>query len=147
MDAKKNEAKQAVADKDDLKKEQLPLMRNEIKRLKTHGGFTIAIGEALGVIGSDEAIPVKPGLKGKARTNDVELSFTKKGLDGVNVYGRMKGVAAWTFLARDTNSPYNDARPLAVAGQPETREYMCIGVIADEETGDPSDIVSVVFGG
>lgn len=146
-EAKKNEQQNAVTAKDDLKKEDLPIIRNEIKRMKTHGGFTNGIGQELGIIGSDDAEPIKPSIKAKARANDVEISFTKKGFDGVNVYTRLKGVAAWTFLARDTNSPYNDNRPLAVAGTPETREYMCIGVLNDEEVGEASDIVSVVYGG
>ncbi len=146
-ESKRNEAKTAVAEKVAFKKEQLPILRNAIQRLKTHADYTDAIGQDLGIIGGDSEIPAKPGLKAKARVNDVELSFTKKGLDGVNVYARLKGAAQWTFLARDTHSPYNDSRPLTNAGVPETREYMCIGVIADEEVGEESDIVSVVFGG
>ena len=146
-ESKKNESTNAVISKDTLKKDELPIMRNMIKRIKTHSGYTEAIGEELGIIGSDDVVSNKPDIKAKARINDVEISFSKKGLDGVNVYGRLKGVAPWTFLARDTNSPYNDARPLTTAGVPETREYMCIGVLADVEVGEPSDIVSVVFGG
>lgn len=144
---KKNEAQNAVNGKETLKKDQLPVLRNAIRRLKTSANYTDAIGQDLGIIGSDSALPDKPGLKAKARVNDVELSFTKKGLDGVNVYARMKGVSQWTFLSRDTNSPYNDARPLANAAVPETREYMCIGVVADEEVGTQSDIVSAILGG
>jgi len=144
---KKNEAQNAVAAKETFKKDEFPGLRNAIKRMKTSGSYTEAIGQDLGIIGSDSALPDKPGLKAKARVNDVELSFTKKGLDGVNVYARLKGEASWTFLSRDTHSPYNDSRPLANAAIPETREYMCIGVMDDEEVGDPSDIVSVIFGG
>jgi hypothetical protein len=147
VEIKKNEAQNAVTAKDAFKNEQLPILRNAIRRLKTHTDYTDAIGQELGVIGSESSLPDKPGLKAKARVNDVELSFTKKGLDGVNVYARAKGAAQWTFLARDTHSPYHDTRPLANAGVPETREYMCIGVVSDEEVGEVSDIVSVVFGG
>ena len=147
VEIKRNEAQNAVTAKETFKKDQMPVLRNAIRRLKTSADYTDAIGQELGVIGTDSALPDKPGLKAKARVNDVELSFTKKGLDGVNVYARPKGTSPWTFLSRDTNSPYNDARPLANAAIPETREYMCIGVVADEEVGTPSDIVSAVFGG
>ena len=147
VEVKKNEAQNAVTAKETYKKDQMPVLRNAIRRLKTSADYTDAIGQELGVIGTDSALPDKPGLKAKARVNDVELSFTKKGLDGVNVYARPKGTSPWTFLSRDTNSPYNDARPLANAATPETREYMCIGVVADEEVGTPSDIVSAIFGG
>ena len=146
-ESKKNEAQTAVAEKVSFKKDQLPILRNAIQRMKTHADYTDAIGQDLGIIGTDSEVPAKPGLKAKARVNDVELSFTKKGLDGVNVYARLKGAAQWTFLARDTHSPYNDSRPLTNAGVPETGEYMCIGVINDEEVGEESDIVSAVFGG
>lgn len=145
--SKKADAQNAVAAKETMKKDTLPLLRNTIKRMKTHSGYTEAIGQALGIIGGDEALPSKPGLKAKATPNFVDLGFTKKGLDGVNIYGRLKGQTTWTFLARDTQTPYHDTRPLAAPGVPEVREYMCIGVIADEEVGEESDIVSVVFGG
>jgi hypothetical protein len=144
---KKTEAQNAVAAKETMKKETLPELRNTIKRMKTHSGYTEAIGKDLGIIGSDSELPEKPGLKAKATPNHVKLDFTKLGLDGVNIYARLKGQTGWAFLARDTQSPYIDNRPLTVANTPETREYMCIGVVADEEVGEESDIVSVVFGG
>jgi len=34
-----------------------------------------------------------------------------------------------------------------VAATAETREYRAVGVVDDEEIGQPSDIVSVVYGG
>ncbi len=64
----------------------------------------------------------------------------------MNIYARPTGTSQWQYLARDNNSPYDDERPLA-NGQPEMREYMAIGVVGDEEVGQPSDIISVVFGG
>ncbi len=41
----------------------------------------------------------------------------------------------------------DDDSPLAQPGTPETREYQAIGVLADKEVGQPSDIVSVLYGG
>lgn len=146
-ESKKKEASNAVTAKETLKKNELPVLRNTIKRIKTHSGYTEAIGVELGIIGSEESLPEKPVIKAKATANDVTISFTKKGFEGVNVYARLKGEAVWKFLARDTNSPYNDTRPLTMPGIPETREYKCIGVIADEEVSEASDIVSVVYGG
>lgn len=146
-EAQKNLSKSATAAKDTMKKNLLPTLRNTIKRMKTHTAYTEEIGQDLGIIGSDGPTPDKPTLKGKATPNYVLLEFIKKGFDGVNIYARLKGQSTWTFLARDTQSPYHDTRALAVAGTPETREYMCMGVIADEEVGEESDIVSVVYGG
>ena len=90
---------------------------------------------------------LKPELSARAASDHVRLSFTKKGIDGVHIYGRRKGDTGWQLLGTDYFSPYTDHRPLAVAGTPETREYMCRGIIHDEEVGMDSDIISVLFGG
>ncbi len=50
-------------------------------------------------------------------------------------------------VARRSRFPFDDDSPLVQANVPETREYRVIGVLADREIGQPSDIVSVVFGG
>jgi hypothetical protein len=47
------------------------------------------------------------------------------------------------FLARDTNSPYVDNRPLADASKPEMRRYMAKFVIGDQEVGYESDAITV----
>jgi hypothetical protein len=150
VEAAKTALKNAVEAKDAGKDTGLGLIRSENKRMKTNAGYTDAIGEDMGVKGSTEDMDkeaAKPKLTGDAFPGYVRLKFTKKGLDGVNIYARLKGQTGWNFLARDTNSPYDDNRPLAAPAVPETREYMCIGVISDTEVGQASDIVSVVFGG
>jgi hypothetical protein len=50
-------------------------------------------------------------------------------------------------LARDSKSPYDDDIILAVVNLPEHWEYKAFGVINDDEIGQASDIVEVVFGG
>ena len=77
----------------------------------------------------------------------IKIDFTKGECDMVAIYYRLKGSAAWTRLGTDMYTPYYDTNPLAVAGVPEAREYMVMGVLDDEEVGQPSDIVSIVFGG
>jgi hypothetical protein len=59
----------------------------------------------------------------------------------------LKGQAEWKFVARDTNSPYDDHTPLAVPGAAEVREYQAFGVLNDEQIGVASDIVVVNFAG
>jgi len=49
------------------------------------------------------------------------------------------GDADFIFLARDTQTPYVDNRPLAVAGKPEIREYKAVFVQSDAEIGLFSD--------
>jgi hypothetical protein len=85
------------------------------------------------------AVSIKGGL--------ITLDFKKRGADGLAIYGRLRGTQGWVKLGVDTSSPYIDGRPLAVAGVPETREYLARGIIDDEEIGIASDIVSVTFAG
>jgi len=150
VEAAKATAKNVVATKDNQKKTSLPLTRNLMKRGKTAATYTQAIGEDLQIIGDEDGGDIstfKPELKAALFPGYVRLSFTKKMVDGVNIYWRLKGQATWQLMARDTVSPYDDTRLLATPGQAETREYLAIGVLEDAEVGQASDIVSVVFGG
>ncbi len=76
------------------------------------------------------------------------VSGTKPGFDAVNIYRRIKGQVQWQLVAvRKRRFPYFDESDLAVAGQPEVREYMAIGVVNDEEIGQMSEIKEVVYAG
>jgi hypothetical protein len=119
-----------------------------IKNLKTRSGYSEAIGEDLGIIGSesDENESAVPPAKGAARSGEVVITFKKMGHLGVWVEGQIGDASDWSFLAIDTSNPYNDTRPLKVPGQPEKRRYrLCFW------DGDPSnvwsDIIEVTFGG
>jgi hypothetical protein len=65
----------------------------------------------------------------------------------VNVYRRRGNEAAFQKMAFDKVSPYIDNETLLVAGQPEKRDYYVVGVINDIETGEPSDSMTVLYGG
>jgi len=142
--------KNLEAAKRDKKKTVLDYLRLKISRMKTEGGYNEAIGKDLGIIGTMDILieaDYKPTLKAKVYPKYVKLDFVKKGVEAVNIYIRLKGESEWKFLARDTKSPYHDTADLKVSLVPEVREYMCIGVISDEEFGHESDVVSVVFDG
>lgn len=119
-----------------------------VKNLKTRAGYTAAIGEDLGIVGSEstENESAVPPAKGEARSGEVVITFKKMGHLGVWVEGQIGDASDWSFLAIDTSNPYNDTRPLKVPGQPEKRRYrLCFW------DGDPSnvwsDIIEVTFGG
>ncbi len=121
-----------------------------VQRIKNHPKYTDAIGKDLGIIGAEDIFDedtYKTELTAEVFPGYVRISFVKGNAEAVNIYSRMEGETAWVFLATDQHSPYNDTRPLADPATPETREYMGMGVIDDEEIGQPSDIVSAVFGG
>ncbi len=139
----------AVTAKNAADTNEISLLRTVIGRLKTHTTYNDAIGESLAVISSSTAfdpLQYKAEIKVKVEGNVVRISFFKKGVDGVNIYNRRKGAAAWTFLARDTKSPYDDHIVLQTPGVPEHYEYRAFGVIDDTEIGQPSDIAEVVYG-
>lgn len=81
-----------------------------------------------------------------AAANTVTFKFRKASgeVDGINLYLRRKGDAAWTFVRFFSKSPATDTTPVKVAGTPEEREYQGRAVISDVEVGIMSDIESVV---
>jgi uncharacterized protein YqgV (UPF0045/DUF77 family) len=128
----------------------LAYIREQVARWKTEPGYTEAIGQELKIIGSSTTLDphtYKPKLSAEIKPGYILLTFVKAGVDAVNIYYRVKGNGDLKFMARDTQSPYMDASPLASPAVPETREYMAIGVVGDEEFGLASDIVTAVYEG
>ena len=115
---------------------------------KKNPGYTPALGEQLKIVGDEDSTDLttsKPTLTVRALPHGhAEAGFDKSISQGVNVYCQRGSETAPTFLARDTNSPYVDNRPLLVANQPETRTYTAFYVLHDAEIGLVSDAVSVV---
>ncbi len=150
VEAAKTALKNTVEAKNSNKSSGLGLIRNGVSKMKTNDNYTEAIGQDMGIIGessSPDLNNMSPEISAEAFPGYVRIKFTKKGFSGVHIYTRLKGSQTWVFLSRDTNSPYDDHRPLSSPGTPETREYMAIGLDGDDEIGQQSDIVSVVFGG
>ena len=125
-------------------------LRGEVAQWKANPGMTPAIAADLQIVGTGSGFDpdtFKPDVKAEVFSGYVRLKFKKGQTDGVNFYWRKQGESGWKFLARDTNSPYDDHTPLTTAGVPEVREYQAFGVLNDAQIGQPSDIVSVAFGG
>ena len=119
----------------------------DVKRINT---YSVSIGKELGIVGKETTFnssEYKPNLKAEPFTSYVTVKFVKKGVEGINLYCRKKGEANWQKLGFFAYSPCKDITPLAVDGQAENREYMCIGVIKDQEIGLQSNIVSIAFAG
>ena len=127
------------------------LIRAKVRNWKTLSGWAASGSEAVlqmrGSAVDFDPNTYKPVLKVTVEADVVKVAFTKKGVDGVAIYTRLRGTAAWRKLAMDTLSPYFDNSPLAQAGVAEAREYMGRGVLHDQEIGVDSDIVAITFGG
>ena len=124
--------------------------RTFIGRMKKNKNYTKAIGDDLlinTVVDTEKTGQIKAKIKLEVKPGKVVISFVKGKLEGMNIYVRLAGKAGWEKLAYNSYSPYEDKRPLAVAGVSEHREYMGIGVLHDEEVTLQSDIMEIIFGG
>lgn len=144
--------------------------RKLVGQLKANDKYSKAIGENLGIHADDTSFDrenYKPKGVAKAVLTDVTIKFKKYGAEGMAIYSRVTVGTAKQTATEDTStpapmtaaeinefkkigvasySPYVDDRPLAVAGQAETREYYLRGIVHDDEIGVPSDVIKVAVG-
>ena len=127
----------------------LSQVRLATKNLKATTGFTEGDAKALGVFTTPDTFDpntYQPPLEATARHGYVELMAKKLGADSLNVYWRPAGTATWNLLsAKRARFPFHDDTPAPAGQTMQAREYMAMGVIADEEIGNPSNIASAVF--
>jgi hypothetical protein len=98
-----------------------------LKRIKASAGYTKQIGEDLGLIVDtpDELIPgnIVPEINVKAvEDGQVEIKFSKNGLDAIRIDWRVKDATTWELAGSYTTSPAIHDHPSG-EGKPEAREY------------------------
>ena len=146
---KQNDLDIATGQLEQVKGGEVPEIRRDTNNLKSTRGFNDGDGRTLGVLtASGEFDPdgCKPPLSAVSKPGRVELTAKKNGADAINLYSRIKGQAAFKLLAaKRSRFPFDDTTPPVTTGQPEEREYQAIGVLGDDEIGQPSDIVSAIF--
>lgn len=151
VNAAKTAMKGARARESTATRNNTAAMRACVRHWKTLPDFPASGSEGAlklrGVKAAFAPASFKSMLKVSIVGHRIRLDYTKSGMDAVVVYGRLSGTPDWTRLGMDASSPYYDTRPLAVPGVAELREYMVRGLLDDEETGQDSDIVSILFGG
>ena len=129
----------------------MAILRAGIKRAKTSPGCTPGIAMEMDWVGeSHEFNPetARPTIDVASQPGRVKVDGRKPGFEAANIYSRIVGQVPWKQVAvRKRKFPFFDETPLAVAGVPERREYMAMGVINDEEVGQPSEIREVLHGG
>lgn len=118
------------------------------RRLKEHPAYTPAMGQQLGIIGPEDTTDLstsKPTLAVDDQQNGlIIIGFNKSISEGVNIYSRRGSETPFTFLARDTFSPYVDNRA-PLSGTTERREYQAVYVVNDDEIVLRSDTAAGVF--
>lgn len=119
------------------------------QNLKTTSGYTTALGETIGIEGPEETpfdeTTAKPKGKAIYEGGQVTVSFNKpKQVASVEIKSKRGNETSFTYLADDTNSPYNDARTNLDASKPESREYILqFRSKAGSLIGQPSDTVKI----
>jgi hypothetical protein len=117
-------------------------IRQHAQRMKTHPSYTKAIGLALG-IASDaymaDAANSRPVLKISKVPKGYAIKYKLMGFfDGVNIYRKRPGDADFTFLVRDTRSPFIDKDPMV-----DGTQYHAYFVSGDVEVGKISAEVEI----
>jgi hypothetical protein len=148
-DQKRKEWLSATESTQQTKQKELPALLGTLARMKAHGGWTPVMAQSLGVMASAPAAgpldTYRPTIRAQVQAGRVEIKFTRRPLDGVNVYTRRRGEPGWRLLGRYTQSPCVDATPTPV-GAVEVREYRIIGVKRDREVGQASEAAIVTLG-
>ena len=139
-----------LGDLDGAKTTHLPSIRLDAANIKTSGGYNFGIGEVLDILSDSTTFnaatykPVVTRITSFGGHN--EIMTKKRGVTSMNVYWRRKGEATMRLLAgKRVKFPVQDDNAPAVPGQAEVREYQLIGVLGDEEVGQPSDIAEATW--
>ncbi|NJA04930.1 hypothetical protein HC024_04110 [Methylococcaceae bacterium WWC4] len=136
-------AKHATAEKSASRSHAEEHVRAVVRRIKANARYTDAIGNLLGVIGSENSVDLssaKPILSGVDHSGGVVvLKYLKSKSNGINIYSQRENDADFIFLARNNGPAFTDDRPLLVPGKPELRRYTAVYVVNDEEVGLFSD--------
>jgi len=130
----------------------IPRFRALAKRVKAATGYTVAIGEILGIeraqsqpAGVMSADGPTPVLRGKALdTGGAEIKSNKGDAEAVDLYSKRDGDADYVFLMRVLHFPYVDHRPLLVSGKPEKREYRAKFIRQNQPYGNMSASITVI---
>jgi hypothetical protein len=124
--------------------------RRLVQTIKNNPNYTEAIGQDLGIIGSENEFDpntLKPELKIETAAGGRPNIIWKKGqTEGIKIKVD-RGSGTFEFLAIDTQPNYLDTHPLPPLGQTATWRYTAIYLLNDEEAGQWSDIVSVTVVG
>ena len=120
--------------------------RQIANRIKADPGYTEAIGQDLGIVGTPDVPGVDPPiLSGVALSGyNVEVGWIKAGHDGLRVRSQRGSEVAWTDLGTDMNPPFLDNRAPVTSGPPEERRYQGAYVDNDAVTTDWSATLTVI---
>lgn len=125
-------------------------IRKSVRKIKAHNNYSVTIGKEMGIVGEEahyDQSKMQPKLRLLLNAGVVEIRFKKSFSEGINIYSKRGDETEFTFLARDTRSPYTDKRSNPAPGEAETRQYYAFYVFNDEEQGLRSEVYEIAVKG
>ena len=141
-------AKQKNKDKNKAIKDNMDLLRPEIKIQKASTVYTPGIGAALGIVGSEisfDPAEVKTKVSLSKAPNGVEIKFTLEHTEGGFIYSKRGSETEFAFFKHVTHPHAVDTRPNLAGTASEERNYYVYLALNDEEIGKRSDIASILY--
>lgn len=140
-------AKAAHGTAETARAETIAAVRFFVSGLKKRAGYTTAMGETLKIIGEDSTFDpstAKPELELKFTGGNVVVKFSKPAqIDSAMIYSKRGSETEFSFLAIDSESPYEDTRANLNPGQPEIRHYKAVYYDNAHEVGLWGDEVAI----
>jgi hypothetical protein len=118
-----------------------------VRHIKSHENYNEAIGNDLGVIGSDsdESISdMKPLLNVKLHAGKPVVEWKKGHADSIDLYVNRGDGRGYVYLANDMSPHYTDEFPLPADSKMLEWRYKGIYRIKDEQVGMFSDEVGIL---
>jgi hypothetical protein len=117
-----------------------------VQRIKNAAGYTDAIGQDLNIVASVSTVDVNtisPVLKAKTDVGRPHLKWKKGTAQATDLYADHNDGNGFVLVARLLRGEYLDTTPLAAGKVADDYKYKAIFVIADEQVGIMSQVLSV----
>ncbi len=117
-----------------------------VGQLKKNALYTVTVGKALKIIGSDIVIDfstAQPVLTLWFEGNHVHIKYIRGHADGLLLYSMRGTETVFMLLATVTKTTFIDTRPNEVVGQAEKRQYRAFFMVADVMVGIESAVFSI----
>ena len=124
-------------------------LRTMINNYKSSPGWNDGMGQGWAVNTQStqyDMVSHAPTIKVINEGGQMVIRGKKPGFSSVGIDMRLAGTSAWTNIGIKLNHfPFIDTIAPQVPGKPEKREYRARGYVGDQETGQPSDIVTGLY--
>lgn len=117
-----------------------------IKRLKSHGNYTVNIGKDLGIEGEEHVIDpltMKPLLKGALDAGRPLIIWNKGDASSIDLYVDRQMNDSYVYLANDSEPDYIDTYHLTAGVNSAVWRYKGIYRLGDEQVGIFSEPITI----